>query len=74
MTKSISHINNKYSLLRQRSRERKHLTHTENGHFYSTDNRRMSERDSKAMMTHAQQLPNSKSVPALHHVGNSGKK
>lgn len=33
----------------------------------------MSERDPKAMMAHAQQLPNSKSVPALHHVGNSGK-
>lgn len=42
------------------------------GHLYSTDNRRMSERDPKAMMAHAQQLPNSKSVPALHHVGNSG--
>lgn len=40
--------------------------------LYSTDNRRMSERDPKAMMAHAQQLPNSKSVPALHHVGNSG--
>lgn len=33
----------------------------------------MSERDPKAMMAHVQQLPNSKSVPALHHVGNSGK-
>lgn len=33
----------------------------------------MSERDPKSMMVHAQQLPNSKSVPALHHVGNSGK-
>lgn len=41
--------------------------------LYSTDNRRMSERDPKAMMAHAQQLPNSKSVPTLHHVGNSGK-
>ncbi|XP_055322105.1 afadin isoform X3 [Sitodiplosis mosellana] len=36
------------------------------------DNRRMSERDPKSMMAHAHQLPNSKSVPALHHVGNSG--
>lgn len=34
----------------------------------------MSERDSKsAINAHGQQLPNSKSVPALHHVGNSSK-
>lgn len=32
----------------------------------------MSERDSKQPMNaHGQQLPNSKSVPTLHHVGNN---
>lgn len=31
----------------------------------------MSERDPKLLNAHGQQLPNSKSVPALHHVGNS---
>lgn len=45
------------------------------------DNRRMSERDMNRvgadgkmpLSAHGQLLPNSKSVPALHHVGNMSK-
>lgn len=48
------------------------IFYKENVFLLNIDNRRISERDSKASMNaHGQQLPNSKSVSALHHVGNS---